>query len=1296
MVAAGKADQHNSTSASLPAKKTVRFNLDKNTTHTWEMDNSALIAAKKRVNQENVRKEALPMKSPFNYEELPSTQTTPAAVAASRVDAQSLKPVIDSKKGYARIPDLPMFMEKPKRDSLPGTVPKEPDQVGYVPTEPQPDLTMPKALLEKPPSLVKPKPAAEPSLTETVIPLIPSNTTPKPIDVLPAITSSDSADDMDIDAMLEAAEIQTPATTPQQAAATPPTQAVTTPHAHIAPSPVPPLKAKPPKAPAQNAPPAAIAHPPPAGVAPPLQLASSQATATVAATLKPSPTPPVSQQSTKSTNKASKQAQPGLLSTSDPEKLKKMLQNPSEELVETMTHLISNLVKQKEVKQSVKSSVAPATDVISPTVPTNLTSVQTEVPMDTAETTESSSDDDCSRLVSESVKTQKVAVSSAKEHPDYTCNQVIKNTKVPLLPDPGPEEIEGTRVTLLPDPETFRASSNYLPSEPWSAITASSSSVSYAHTESASSPGWPLSSTSPGKQSMYHSHYQHGYSNIYPLPGFGSPVKQASEASQNNEQTKQVGQAADPGKGENNNAGNPPWFENNRPSASTSVPSADQQSLKSPIQTEPISVMENKTATVPTAFDKTIKDINLINLPKSLLQPQLGNSSERESAVNNPVSALPDLSNINLPTSLVKGSGSIVSEQQLKSSSSNVDKFEEKTESPVNKTDITLKVAVPLSAVRSKRASLDIEPTENKTPSESLALPALPTNIISKLPKSLVNPTAPAMSEDGHVSEAKDNQVNKPSENAVVSAAMQLPVSLVLTPAMRSRTSKDSEPIGLEKQTKNIGESGPTNLSDLSKAAAAFKLPRSLVLQKAVDSSKAVARHDNPTNTAVPEEVRKENDNPAIDGLDLLKGIKIPGSLIISADNKEVPRKSGSEALPKPADKSQKGVKRARLSPAGSAIRTSPLPKGYIACRSRSRSPSPRHARYRSPVRSHSPRQSISPRRRRSRSPKRSRSRSPWNSRFRSSRRIPSRSSSSSRSRSPRRNRSRSPRRSWSRSPKRSWSRSPRRGRSHTPPKSRRRQSSSPSRNKRRRNISPQSHYRNVFRRSRSRTPERRQRRSLSPSSKRVSRSSPTRYRRSPRRSSASPVRKRSPGSRSRADSPYSPRRKDSPYSPRRKDSPYSPKRKDSLHSPKRRDSTESLRRKDSSDGLRRKDSPLSPHGPSRLSPSASPHNKIRTDSPLVKSPTLNSSSKQSEKSASIGSSDKFDAGTPVDSSQTSLASSAPSASTSQSSTVAEKATDNARYGQLHYGLKFFRRPLSVCYVCSYKAQCVVFMDSYA
>lgn len=103
-----------------PSKKRVRFDLSLNTLHQWQAEGTSSASPSK--SQENVHNEAAPMRKPINTMSLDSYRSIkPPTPGQNMTEAADLEPVIDTDKGYARLPDLPLFRDKTK------SVPKEPN-----------------------------------------------------------------------------------------------------------------------------------------------------------------------------------------------------------------------------------------------------------------------------------------------------------------------------------------------------------------------------------------------------------------------------------------------------------------------------------------------------------------------------------------------------------------------------------------------------------------------------------------------------------------------------------------------------------------------------------------------------------------------------------------------------------------------------------------------------------------------------------------------------------------------------------------------------------------------------------------------------------------------------------------------------------------------------------------------------------------------------------------------------------------------------------------------------------------
>lgn len=165
----------------------MRFSLHLNTTHYYEVDPESLIPTKKYVGPENVKKEALPMKqcivssTPF-ISDTTKVASPVVSAAVTTIVGQKLDPVVDTSKGYIRLPELPLFHDTLKSSSLPGGAAKNAEHDSSAPK-------MPEALLHPPPIL-----------TETPTTLIPGVTTPYSPD------PEKEELDYDVDEMLEASE----------------------------------------------------------------------------------------------------------------------------------------------------------------------------------------------------------------------------------------------------------------------------------------------------------------------------------------------------------------------------------------------------------------------------------------------------------------------------------------------------------------------------------------------------------------------------------------------------------------------------------------------------------------------------------------------------------------------------------------------------------------------------------------------------------------------------------------------------------------------------------------------------------------------------------------------------------------------------------------------------------------------------------------------------------------------------------------------------------------------------------
>lgn len=123
------------------AKKVVRFNLDLNTKHIWEVSNEESIL-KKHATQENVKAEASPLKC--SQATIPGSLATEIQNAATPNRATNLEPYFDPSKGFFCLPSLPLFKENLVHKNEPNseTAIRKEDMEDKVP--------MPEALLRPP------------------------------------------------------------------------------------------------------------------------------------------------------------------------------------------------------------------------------------------------------------------------------------------------------------------------------------------------------------------------------------------------------------------------------------------------------------------------------------------------------------------------------------------------------------------------------------------------------------------------------------------------------------------------------------------------------------------------------------------------------------------------------------------------------------------------------------------------------------------------------------------------------------------------------------------------------------------------------------------------------------------------------------------------------------------------------------------------------------------------------------------------------------------------------------------
>lgn len=1072
-----------------------------NTHHSWEIDRSSLAAARKQANQENVAREALPMKGQQREDELqsPSTSAAMIAIPNADIDAEALKPVIDSKKGYATLPPLPFFVAKPTRNSLPGAVPREPDQVGYVPSEQQPDVPpVPKALLELPPQLRSPGPESK-SSEKATLSQQPSSSVPQSgMSSTRTTKSRFSTEEMDIDAMLEAAEHEkkTPTVSPVKQ---PSSEQIS--------------GAK------------AVTHITSQTSAPPVQDETvKQITETIGTiittmkTLIPQGLPSTGAEDHVKVNREQDVHQSGVTAVvrkADEVKIPSPVPPPV----------------PSPVPPPIPSPVPPP--ILTPIIPYSLADISLPPRQRESEDNESSSDDDCSRLVKTSVPDQASQPSDTDTDMDERNQEASSGglfdymKDLSDIPDPDLEDRIGRVKSEIHEPDNIDNQQSTIQSYTTAMASSMRDDVSRHSPKIGQLYDWPLSFP----QSSQHYGYsqtiaQHGYSTVYPLPGMSSPppdiskepTKSAdevvndrltSQASQpptlltaapeskkqpiidktlypkkpdittstqatNEDSLGKTKEVADPNKLRFSIAkkaelkklvSGSVFRESDDESLSdnherTSHGSKDHKSDVADPQTGQSSEKKGSSEPVSGLFASAIRNVNMMNLPKSLVNQSANMPSKEDTATISKTSTpkIPDLSNLKLPLSLVvvppksQPSDATIPDDTTKSQESS----HSVPDSPavdISRADMALEMKLPLSLVTPRRRSSEhLESFKEQSPSSPVD-----SGGITGVPKSTESVLTNLSSQTKPQIESTSNEATAPKTPTAVavSGAMKLPLSLVLTPAMRAKAARKS--IDTDDVTKsNTSEPEPTGttssstISMLNKIASKLQLPTQLTLRKPEEEVVEGSQDNNVTSSAL-----QSSPLSIVTGMDLLKGSKLPTSLVISG--KQPRTEQSSKPTNNDVTPAKENVRNDRHSASFEALSPKVHRVNSPGHRPTSQTDTPNGNN-----RISSPKLPLGSSKSRKESPTLPRSYSKIRTqRGRSYSRSSSRSSS--RSRSPRRrgrSRSRSPRRS--------------------PRRDRRRRSPSPHHHRKRRYHSPDSPDRRS-RRRRSRTPERRRRRSHSP-----------------------------------------------------------------------------------------------------------------------------------------------------------------------------------------------------------------------